>query len=420
MTIRSLADADAALVPYVHRPRPNQTTDYRLDETQALLELAGRPHERLRIVHIAGTSGKTSTAYYMAALLHAGAQKTGLTISPHVDGVNERVQIDGQPLTPAEFGRELGEFLDMVEAAGQSPSYFELLFVFALWVFVRRGVKYAVVETGVGGLLDATNAASRPDKVCVITDIGFDHMNVLGDTLPEIAAQKIGIAHEGNPVFMYRQDEAIMRVVRAWTADHGAELNELEQTALEKTNAPLALFGYQRRNWLLADRAYRYLEKRDKLQYLTRQVLRETQTITIPGRLETRQIDGKTIVMDGAHNKQKMLACLDGFRKLYPDVKPAMLLSLKEGKEYEELAPLLAPFASKIIVTSFDTTQDSQAISMDTQALAEALKQADAANVSIEPDLHDAWQALLAAPEKAALVTGSFYLLSQLRNNELV
>jgi dihydrofolate synthase/folylpolyglutamate synthase len=393
--------------------------DLGLEHVRQLMEVFGNPQDKLKVIHIAGTSGKTSTAYYMAALLTASGKKVGLTISPHIDSVNERVQVGGRPLPEAEFCRELGNFLEIVQHAGQSPSYFELLYAFAMWVFVRQGVDYAVVETGIGGLLDATNVADRADKACLITDIGSDHMNILGETLTEIIAQKVGIVHDRNNVFMYDQAGEVMRIIREWTAKHKAPLHVLDEKSGRIYRKDLTtMAGYQQRNWLLAYNVYRYLEKRDNLQHLTSQVLQETQDIRIPGRMDTRNIKDKTLVMDGAHNVQKMAAFISSFRHLYPSVKPAVLLSLRNSKDYEDLTPLLLSFAGRIITTTFDTTQDSQARSMDPETLAQAFRSADTTPVEVIPDQHKAFAALLAAPEQTCVITGSFYLLSQIRNNE--
>jgi dihydrofolate synthase/folylpolyglutamate synthase len=419
VTIRNLAEANAALLPYIS-PIPVMTgNDLKLERVLRLMEVLGKPQDKLQVIHIAGTSGKTSTAYYVAELLTAGGKKTGLTISPHVDSINERIQINGTPLPEAEFCRELSDFLEILRRAKQSPSYFELLYAFAMWVFVRQGVDYAVVETGIGGLLDATNVTGRADKICVITDIGFDHMDILGGTLAGIAAQKAGIIHDRNNVFIYEQAEEVMRVVREQAAKNKAPLHVIDEKSEKKADKDLeAMTGYQRRNWLLAYSVYRHLEKCDNLQHLTSQVLQKTQHIRIPGRMDTRNIKDKTLVMDGAHNVQKMSAFISSFQHLYPGVKPAVLLSLRDSKDYQDLVPLLLLFAGRIITTAFDTTQDSQAVSMDPEALAQAFRSAGTTPIEVMPDQHKAFEALLAAPEQTCVITGSFYLLGQIRNNE--
>lgn len=420
MRIRTMAEANAALQPYVPlvaRLTGHQTT---LTRILPLMELLGNPQDKLRVVHIAGTSGKTSTAYYLAALLTATGKKVGLTVSPHVDSVTERVQINGEPLSEADFCQELGDFLEIVHRAEQPPSYFELLYAFALWSFERHGVDYAVVETGMGGLYDATNVVTRADKVCVITDIGFDHTHILGNTLPEIIAQKIGIVHEHNQVFMYGQAEEIMSVARRWTDKYHATLNVVDKSAERQAcdDELIAMADYQQRNWLLAHKVYKYLEERDSLPRLTRQALQKTQAVQVPARMDIRVVGDKAIIMDGAHNAQKMATFVESFQHLYPDIKPAILLGLKEDKAYEELVPLLAPLASRIITTTFNTSQDLPAHAINPELLAAAFRAGEAANVESITDQHAAFEALMAAPEKTCIITGSFYLLSQIRHNE--
>jgi len=213
---------------------PSRTTLHRmsLDYIRSLLDYLGNPQERLRIIHIAGTSGKTSTAYYAAALLTAAGKKAGLTVSPHVDLLNERVQINMTPLPEALFVREMNEFMACVEQGGFTPTYFELLYAFAFWEFARQQVEYAVIETGVGGLLDNTNVVTRSDKVCVLTDIGFDHTSLLGTTLPEIARQKAGIIQLHNAVFCWRQSAEVLAVFRAVTRQKQADLHILDAAQL--------------------------------------------------------------------------------------------------------------------------------------------------------------------------------------------
>ena len=419
MTIRNLKEAEAVLMAYVPLSSKLMPKDTTLDRIRPLMALLGNPQDRLKVVHIAGTSGKTSTAYYIAALLGAAGKTVGLTVSPHVDSITERVQINGQPISETDFCRELGEFLDIVERSGLKPSYFELLYAFAIWVLARRNVDYAVIETGVGGLHDATNVAAAPDKVCVITDIDFDHTHLLGNTLPEIAAQKAGIIHDQNQVFMYRQADEVMSVIKQWTDQHQAPLHVIDETIERKADDALGTMpDYQRRNWLLAHKVYAYLEKRDNLPSLTSQALRKTRQIRIPGRLEISQVGDKTLVMDGAHNAQKMTAFVNSFRRLYPGTRPAVLTALKDDKEYKKVVPLLAPLAARVIITTFRTSQDLPVKSMDPGVLAKAFRAAGTASVETINDHNEAFQALINGPEKTCVVTGSFYLLGQIRNNE--
>lgn len=406
--ISSFAEASRYLSRFYQNTRDN----YTLDNMRTLMDYLGNPQEKFRTVHVAGTSGKTSTVYYMSALLAAAGKKVGLTVSPHVDQINERAQINNMPLPEAQFCDALTEFLGLVETGPVEPSWFETMVAFAYWYFAKAEVDYVVSEVGLGGLMDGTNVIRRRDKVCVITDIGFDHMNILGETLPEIASQKIGIVQPGNQVFTYKQPDEVMTAFKDWTESREAVLNVVEEPGPAN-----GIPAFQARNWNLAYAAYNYVSNRDRLEHLTSKVLRQTWLIQVPGRMDIRQAGGKTLIMDGAHNAQKMTAFLDSFRKLYPDAKPAILMSLKNGKEYEELIPLLKPIASRFILTSFESKQDVVSRSMDINVLLKAFQEAGIDAMSV-PDQRQAYEQLISGPEDIFLITGSFYLLSQIRNNE--
>ena len=420
MKITNLKEAEAALAAYIMPAQHIQRKDITLERIIPFMKLLDNPQDQLRIIHVAGTSGKTSTAYYIAALLIASGKKVGLAVSPHIDSITERIQINGHNMSEADFCKELAIFLDIAKQVDPKPSYFELFHAFTIWTMKRQDVFYVVVETGVGGLHDATNIASRADKICVITDIGFDHTDLLGKTLPAIASQKIGIAHDQNNVFMYRQADEIMTVIEQCTTQHNAPLHVTTQAAKQQAyDGDLSSMpDYQQRNWLLANYVYRYLEKRDNLPSLTDQALHQTQRVQVPARMDIKHFKDKTIIMDGAHNLQKITAFINSFRRMYPDVKPAILLSLKDGKDYHELVPLLTALASRIITTNFRTSQDLPVVSMDADVLADAFRAAGVVEVESIADNRAAFQALMAAPEKVVVITGSFYLLGQIRNNE--
>ncbi|MEK7059279.1 MAG: Mur ligase family protein [Patescibacteria group bacterium] len=422
MTIQNIVEAEAALLPHVPLVAQLDGKDTTLERIRPLMELLGNPQDRLRVIHIAGTSGKTSTAYYMSAMLTAAGQTTGLTVSPHVDSVKERVQINGQPLDELTFCKELGDFLDIVKTAERQPSYFELLYAFAIWIFDKYKVDYAVVETGVGGLYDATNMVTRTDKICVITDIGFDHTHLLGKNLTDITTQKAGIIHDGNHVFMFEQTEEIMIVINQAAKAHKAFVHviskDMEQQA--QRDDSVVMPDYQRHNWLLAKQVYEYLQNRDELQSLTSEVLHQTQKLQIPARMDTRRINDKTLIMDGAHNVQKMTAFVSSFRQLYPNIRPTILIALKDDKEYEALIPIWVTLAAQIITTTFNTTQDLPIKSMDSEILADALRSGGANDVRSIADQDKALAALLASNNQTLIITGSFYLLSQLRSSDLL
>jgi dihydrofolate synthase/folylpolyglutamate synthase len=400
---------------YLQQFHERAEVSYTLDRMRRLMAYLGNPQNRLKVVHVAGTSGKTSTAYFISALLTAAGRKTGLTVSPHVDEMNERIQLNGQPLPEREFCAALADFALAIKNAPVRPSRFELTAAMAFWYFAREGVDYAVVEVGLGGLLDATNVINRPDKVCVVTDIGLDHMAILGNTLPEIATQKFGVVQEGNPVFMHRQEAAVMQVAKEMAATRRSELHVIDEPPQAAPDMP----AYQWRNWTLAKEVYEYIATRDGLRTLSNYELAGTQHVQVPGRMDVRQYKGKTIVMDGAHNAQKMTAFTESFKKLYPGVRPAVVVGIRTGKEYTAIVPMLAAISDTVICTTFETTQDLPIRSMDPEALAEAFRSAGASSVQVMPDQSDAIGAAVSLPENVVVITGSIYMLGQIRQTAL-
>ena len=183
---------------------PKFTKKHDADHTRTFLEYLGNPQEDLKVLHVAGTNGKGSVCAYLDGMLRSEGRHTGLFTSPHLVRINERIVLDGQEITDERFCEVFDRTLAAVRKMGGAgiphPTFFEFLFGMAMLAFAEEGMEYAVLETGLGGRLDATNAVERP-IVSVITSIGMDHMEYLGDTIGEIASEKAGIIKEGVPVF---------------------------------------------------------------------------------------------------------------------------------------------------------------------------------------------------------------------------
>ena len=385
-----------------------------IDRTACLMQLFDNPQHKLKIVHIAGTSGKTSTAYYLSALLKQAGQKVGLTVSPHVDSITERVQINGRALSDKLFADLLTEFIFKVNQAGLKCTYFELMYCFSFWVFAKQKVDYAVVETGVGGLYDATNIATAKDKVCVITDIGFDHVALLGNTLSTIARQKAGIIHPFNSVITYRKSKAVFNEILDQASKNKSQL----VVASEPKNEPVFINNlpyYQKRNWWLAKQTYDFIAARDHLDKLSPNQLKLSQSTHIPGRMDIAHLGQKTIVMDGAHNSQKLSAFVKSFQALYPNQKGLVILGLKEGKDSLGIAKILKPVASKVVVTRFYSSRTLPAKAADPNKLAALLVRSGLTSVEAEPNQKSAIEKAFNSDSDIIIITGSFYLLSQLR-----
>lgn len=409
--ITDFEQANKVLMSFV--PDNSEIKHYTLDRMRKFMAFIGNPQNNLKVIHIAGTSGKTSTAYFVASLLESAGHRTGLTVSPHIDKINERAQIGLKGLTEPEYCRELSEFLEIATESGIALSYFEVMVAFAYWLFDKRRVEYGVVEVGLGGLLDGTNVVNRTDKVCVIADIGMDHTNVLGNTISEIAHQKGGIITEGNHVFMNSQDNVVKDVVRGTCQAKNANLVVIKPRS-DKLLSELPLF--QRRNFALANRVASYVLERDYGQVITSKIKDKALTVYIPGRMEVVKYMGKELILDGSHNEQKIGALVESVKSRYPDQRIPALVSFGKLKESTVQAnlQLIKTISNDIILTQFKKGQDEVRLPIDADRLADYAKQAGFKSISIERDPIIALAKLMKEDASVCLVTGSLYLLSDL------
>lgn len=410
------ADIESLLMPYIERHKGDSIEGDALRRMYDLMLVTGNPHQKLKAIHIAGTSGKTSTAYYLASMLNNANTTVGLTVSPHVDSLTERVQINGKPLSSERFLHYLRHFLSMASSSTYLPTYFELLYGFALWLFAEIGVDYAVVETGIGGMYDATNVLRRDDKICVITDIGFDHMELLGSKLTDIAAQKAGIMHKGNIAVTYEKTPDIMAVFNGRASEVGAVLVKIPEEGISQYKFVSMMPIYQRRNWTLAKKTFDVISKRDGLE-VSSEAISKTQKIYVPGRMDIVHVAGSTIIMDGAHNAQKISAFVESVVKLFPDKRSVILIALKRDKDLEGIADALSPVAKEIIATEFISDDYLRSKAVPAKVLERQLKKDGLLNVFSEPNPHIAYDLAHKKSDGFIIITGSFYLLSQIRVN---
>jgi dihydrofolate synthase / folylpolyglutamate synthase len=408
MQIHNFSRAQKALKQFY-----SQSTEYRLDTIRNFMAYIGNPQDQLKVIHIAGTSGKTSTSYYIAGLLEAAGYTTGLTTSPHVDALNERVQIGLVPLPEVTFCKELGEFLDTVMKSGLQLSYFEVMVAFAYYYFAKVQVDYAVIETGLGGRIDGTNVVSRRDKVCVITNIGLDHTKILGDTLPEIAREKAGIIFDGNEVFTHVQDDEILDVFKEVCLEHHASLTFVpEQHLPEAAELPL----FQQHNIGLAVAATRQVLEREGKTLESAQIAAAVKTY-IPARMERIAYGGKQLVIDGAHNGQKISTLMESLTAAYPGASVAALVAFVEGDEERTQRGLaeLTKTATHLIITEFTAEQGVPKRALPAAYIAGWCQERGFMDFETVTDPAAALRVLLERPEDILLITGSFYLLNHIR-----
>lgn len=383
----------------------------RLAYVAHILETLGSPQNQIPAIHIAGTSGKGSTTYYATSLLNQAGYTTGTLVSPHIASVAERSLINGQTLPEQEYLHYFQAFANLCVAHNLHLSYFEFLTIFSFWLFKKIDVDYIITEVGIGGRLDTTNVISRLPTVRVITDIGLDHTELLGNTLTEIAQEKAGIIHQNDSVVMNRQASEIETVIR----QHAEEQHSQFSIASPIIDDFLKILpDFQQRNWTLA---YCAVEKRlalDEKPSLPKKALKKSVHITIPGRLEKRNVNGVNIIFDVAHNPQKIRALIDSLRKLYPDKKPVFVVAFGQNK-HSSLAESLAiidNLAQLAYATTFSANYGKNHRNVPPENIRHVMK--SAVEIEYNPTL-----ALEKAINKAqqldtyVVVAGSFYLVSE-------
>lgn len=408
MKFASMRDATYFLDELITHPPEKYN---RLAYVAHILEILDNPQNQIPAVHIAGTSGKGSTAYYATSLLNQAGYTTGTLVSPHITSVAERSLINGQPLPEQEYLHYFQTFANLCIAHNLHVSYFEFLTIFSFWLFKEMGVDYIIIEVGIGGRLDTTNVIFRSPTVRVITDIGLDHTELLGNTLTEIAQEKAGIIHQSDSVVMNRQASEIETIIR----QHAESQHSQFSIASPIIDDFLKILpDFQQRNWTLA---YRAVEKRltlDKKPPLPKEVLEKSVHITIPGRLEKRNVDGVNIIFDVAHNPQKIRALIDSLWKLYPDKKPVFVVAFGQNKQSSmaESLAIIDNLAQLAYATTFSANYGKNHRNVPPENIRHIMKSA----VEIE---YNTDKALAKAIKKArqldtyVVVAGSFYLVSE-------
>ena len=333
-----------------------------LERMEALLEAMDVPIDRLRVVHVAGTNGKGSTASMVAAMATAAGQTVGLHTSPHLLHVAERMRIDGTPAPEAWLAAAVAHYQPLLERIG--PSFFEATVALSLRYFVEQEVDLAVVEVGLGGRLDATNVLTP--AVALITHIGLDHTDLLGDTLEAIAREKGGIIKPGVPCLTAATQPSVQAELQALADAAGASLEVVQQTTQlhgAAATSPRALgtlhpHAYLRgagagstRRASVDERAPRHPRGGNARTGHRCRSARGAGAVRalagLRGRLETLRTE-PLIVADVAHNPEGLQAALTHLRTIAPDTRLHVLLGLMRDKDLPAIARLCAAHAAGV------------------------------------------------------------------------
>lgn len=379
-----------------------------LDTTLRLAAAAGDPQRRLRFIHVAGTNGKGSTCAFLESVYRHAGRRVGLYTSPHLVSFRERIQVNREPIPEADLARLATAARARVEAdaAAGPATLFEVATVMALEWFAEQGCDLVVWETGLGGRLDATNIVTP--LASVITNIGWDHMDVLGDSLAKIAAEKAGIIKPGVPVVTGAEGPAL-EVIRATAARSRARLRIVHQedadTAFARS-AGVPLAGeHQVRNAALAVATARVLA--DTLpvgEAALRAGLRGTEW---PGRFQLLRRGAQRLLLDGAHNAPGAAALAAALERQFPGERPALVAGMLADKQLGEMIRLLAGRVRRVVVVPV-----ASARSTPTEALAAEFRRA-VLDLPVSPAASLPEALAQTAAEPFVLVTGSLYLVGE-------
>jgi dihydrofolate synthase/folylpolyglutamate synthase len=398
-----------------------------------LLAELGNPHLGRTTVHIAGSKGKGSVAAMVESILRHASQRTGLFTSPHLHRFTERIQVDGQPISTEEFAEGVSEIAAAVERitprlAGRSLVTFDVLTALGFWLFRRHEVQAQVIEVGLGGALDSTNVFET--KECtVITNIGLEHREILGDTVPEIARQKAGIIVAGCPTVMAPQRESAADVIREVAAERGSPLTEVAlvcnlrrdsisadsqsfrlRTPRDGYQAKLPLLGkHQLDNAATAVLAVEALAK-SGLEVGEEAVKAGLENVKWPARIETLK-RRPLIIVDSAHTADSARVLRDTLLEYLRVDRATLIVGVMGDKDLQGLAMAIEPAALRVIATKADHPR-----ALDAEAVARVFRD-QGVETFVEPHLGAAIDMAnsLSTGQDAIVILGSIALAGEAR-----
>ena len=406
---------------------PKFTKKHMLEHTKTFLKRLGNPAADRKIVHVAGTNGKGSVCAYLQAILMSEGKRTGFFTSPHLVSVNERIRVDNIQIDNETFLKVFRKVLkivrQMVEDGIEHPSYFEFLFGMGMTAFAETDVEYIILETGLGGRLDATNAIDNP-ALAIITSISLDHTAILGDTIEKIAGEKAGIIKPGVPVFFDGSSKKAAEVIKAKASELGVSCREVTKNAYEIQEVHRKYIAFSRRsaydkdvifqvpmcgcyqamNAELALEASEYLLAGEEIHMdRWKEALAE---LHWEGRMERV---GAHITVDGAHNPGAMEAFVESVKALDESERGEMVLlfSAVSDKKYDQMIEYLC---ENLDVKAYVVTQIEDERGVPAEELADVFRRYTDRPVYCKERLEDAVRT--AMNERGE--TGEIYCLGSL------
>ncbi len=407
------------------------------ERIERLLELLGNPHKKLKYIHVVGTNGKGSVSTAMSYVLKNAGYKVGLFTSPYIVEFGERIQINNTYISHgdiAELTSLIKDKTDLMESEELYPTVFEVTTVLALLYFAKEGTDIVILEAGIGGEHDSTNVIHSPLE-CIFMSISLDHTEMLGDTVAKIAREKSGIIKKGSAVISYphkgsehgyipQSDEA-MDVIKEKCNSLGCELLLPDTDKLEVLSSDIygsefvydslkiktRLCGaHQIANMITAVTASKKLSDFG-FNVSDENIIKGIYDFTIPGRMEVVS-DKPLIILDGGHNEGCLRALCSMAEKYLTGKKITLLISFMKDKDYTSALSIIAPISENILFTLTDPIRGEKP-----EILAETAKKYGG-NIHCEPSTAEALKKALSLMGKdgVLIVTGSFYLVSDIRN----
>ncbi len=412
---------------YYDRPHGKVKISLGLRRMERLLELLGNPQKSYRVVHITGTNGKGSVSRMVYGILKSSGENVGAFFSPHLYSFRERMEVNGKLIGEeevVELFKKIEPALKEMDSMGPDwmPSFFETVTAMAFEHFRSKGVSWAVVEVGLGGRLDATNVVNP--AVSVITTVDYDHMGILGSTLRDIAFEKAGIIKPGVPVVTGEVKREPLEVIERISRDMGSDLSMLERDffycdpRLSLNSNSFTYRGYRRVEGITikmngrhqidnASVALRVLEVLDEFdENAVRKALKE---LVHPGRFETVEYSGKTVVLDGAHNPAGMGKLTLSMRDYFSDSEIVGVMGMLDDKDRESMVEKIHAILSKVYVTKPKSHR-----SESFQDVCDMFR-ARRVPCELEERPWTAFEKAVSDPADVVLVAGSLYLVGEIR-----
>lgn len=411
-----------------------------LRRMKCFMSLLGNPQDKYTSIHIAGTSGKGSTSYLISKILQEAGYKTGLHLSPHLISERERMQVNGKMISEGDFMSLVNKAIRVSAIVAKSEfgkiTYYEFLLALTFLYFAKEKVNIAVVETGLGGTYDGTNVLKS--KIAVVTSIGFDHIHILGKTLAKIAGNKAGIIKNGQRAVIsaLQKKEAEKVLIEKATKekvpffeegkDFFVKIKEINDKGVTFNyeskhnmfdNIYCSLLGiHQAYNTSVAIRAVEELENAgfDVSKIAIRKAL---DNAFFSGRLEVRRIKGKTVILDGAHNEDKMKALIKSLKIIWPNKRIIGIVAFKQTKDIASMSKILVESIDEFIITRFSSSTDTgKDSSMDQEKIAREIRKSGFNKpVYLTQAVEEAINKALkeSKRDELILITGSLYLVGE-------